>query len=96
MYSERVIIEKKNLTASTRIWKLFKMPNPNTKLQIYFFCICINTKLPKRTTTQVPLVRRRSLIETLWVESEAPEARPVFPPSSLFSLLASVSMAALL
>ncbi|KAI4805879.1 hypothetical protein KUCAC02_010474, partial [Chaenocephalus aceratus] len=28
--------------------------------------------------------------ETLWVESEAPEARPVFPPSSLFSLLANV------
>lgn len=45
-------------------------------------------------TTQVPLVRRRSLMETLWVESEAPEARPVFPPSSLFSLLANVSMAA--
>lgn len=46
--------------------------------------------------TQVPLVRRRSLMETLWVESEAPEARPVFPPSSLFSFLANVSMAALL
>lgn len=42
----------------------------------------------------VPLVRRRSLIETLWVDSGAPEARPVFPASSLFSLLASVNMAA--
>lgn len=35
-------------------------------------------------------------METLWVESEAPEARPVFPPSSFFNLLASVSMAKLL
>lgn len=43
--------------------------------------------------TLVPLVRRRSLMETLWVESEVPGTRPVFPPSSLFSLLASVSMA---
>lgn len=42
----------------------------------------------------VPLVRSRSLIETLWVDSGAPVARPVFPASSLFSLLASVSMAA--
>lgn len=42
----------------------------------------------------VPLVRSRSLIETLWVVSGAPVARPVFPASSLFSLLASVSMAA--
>lgn len=45
--------------------------------------------------TQVPLVRRRSLMETLWVESEAAGVRAVLPPSSLFSLLASVSMAAL-
>lgn len=44
--------------------------------------------------TAVPLVRRRSLIEILWVDSGAPGARPVFPASSLFSLLASVSMAA--
>lgn len=35
-------------------------------------------------------------METLWVESEAPEARPVFPPSSFFNLPASVSMASLL
>lgn len=41
----------------------------------------------------VPLVRSRSLMETLCVESEAPVARPVFPPSSLLSLLAKVSMA---
>lgn len=34
-------------------------------------------------------------METLWVESEAAEVRAVLPPSSLFSLLASVSMAAL-
>lgn len=33
-------------------------------------------------------------METLWVDSGAPEARPVFPESSLFSLLASVNMAA--
>lgn len=44
--------------------------------------------------TAVPLVRRRSLIEILWVDSGAPGARPVFPASSLFSLLASVNMAA--
>lgn len=35
-------------------------------------------------------------METLCVESEAPVARPVFPPSSLLSLLAKVSMATLL
>lgn len=43
--------------------------------------------------TAVPLVSSRSLIEILWVDSGAPVARPVFPASSLFSLLASVSMA---
>lgn len=44
--------------------------------------------------TAVPLVRSRSLIEILWADSVAPGARPVFPASSLFSLLASVNMAA--
>lgn len=65
-------------------------PGVNPQICVCFVFIIRADKIP------VPLVRRRSLMETLWVESEAPEARPVFPPSSLFSLLANVSMAALL
>lgn len=63
------------------------------------WCLLLSSATPSEDVTggaQVPLVRSRSLMETLWVESVAPEARPVFPPSSLFSLLASVSMATLL